>query len=198
MRLNVSRVAVFGGLMVMLAACEVAAPPHNKFPELTYGHLPKITFDVAEIEVVEAYRPSLEPPHVELIMPVSLNRSAARWGEDRLRADGTQGRLRYIVQEASVIETHLEGTQGIQDIFTVDQSERYDATLVIEVQVVGESGVVQGSATVAAKRTTTVAEDITLTEREQAWFILVERAMGDANGQLEVTLPEVFGGKFLR
>ena len=182
----------------LVAACDVEAPPHNEFPQLTYSHLPKITFDVERIEVIEAYRPSLDPPHVELIMPVSLNRTAARWGEDRLRAGGSQRRLRYIVREASVIETPLEGTQGIEDLFTVDQSERYDATLVIEVEILGTLDQVEAMATVTAKRTTTVAEDITLTDREQAWFILIEKAMGDANAQLEVTLQEVFGGRFLR
>jgi hypothetical protein len=174
-----------------LSACELN-PPTSDFPELTYGHLEPLRFDVASVEVEQAYQPSSEPPNVELLFPVRPGDAAANWGRDRLQAVGATRRLRYIVREAPVTETALDTKGGLTGAVTTEQSERYEAQLVVELEVIDDSGWKEASAMARVARSITVPEDATLHERETTWYQLTEKLMNDMSTQLEDTLNRVF------
>ena len=174
-----------------LSACELT-PPSGDFPELTYGNLAPLRFDVASVEVEQAYQPSSEAPNVELLFPVRPDQAAANWGRDRLQAVGASRRMRYIVREAPVIETALKTKTGLTGVVTRDQSERYEARLTIEVEILDEGGRMEGSAMARVDRSVTVTENATLHEREKAWYGLTQKLMNDMNTQLEDTLKKVF------
>lgn len=184
--------ALLAPAAALLAACETR-PRDGKFPALTYQHLPKLRFDVREVEVVEAYRSPGTPPNIEQLFPVRPATAAANWGRDRLVAAGNWRRLRYIVQDASAVEVPLAVSEGLTGALKVEQSERYELHLTVELQVIGDTGATEGTAKVNAVRSVTVPEDITLHERERAWFRLTEDTMNDLNTQLEKTLPNVLG-----
>ncbi len=175
---------------LVLSACELH-PPESDYPELTYGHLEPLRFDVAAIEIEQAYQPSSDPPNVELLFPVRPGDAAANWARDRLEAAGTARRLRFIVREASVIETALETKGGISGAVTTEQSERYDAKLAVEIEIVDDSGWKEASAMARVRRSITVAEDATLHERETTWYELTQKLMNDLNEQLEDTLRRI-------
>lgn len=174
-----------------LSACELT-PPTGDFPELTYGHLAPLRFDVASVEVEQAYQPSSEPPNVELLFPVRPDQAAANWGRDRLQAVGTARRMRFIVREAPVVETALETKSGLAGVVTRDQSERYEARLTVEVEVLDDGGQMEGSAMARVARSVTVTENATLHEREEVWYELTQKLMSDMNTRLEETLKRVF------
>lgn len=178
------------GLLVLLLAACATPPPQNQFPELTYGHLEPIRLAVGEVRVEQAYTPSLAPPQVEHIMPVAPAAAATRWARDRLQATGGDLSAIFVVRDASVTETNLPRTGGLQGVFTTDASERYDARLVVELIVRNAGGRTIGVATAQADRSQTVLENISLKEREQIWFDMVDRLMQDINRQLEQTIPE--------
>ncbi|MEM7225180.1 MAG: hypothetical protein AAF495_19535 [Pseudomonadota bacterium] len=179
-----------------LTACQID-PPETSFPELTFDHLPPLRFDVAKVEIEQAYHPSVEPPHVELRMPLPPATAAARWARDRLVAAGSAGRLVFTVREAPVIEQPLEKTGGLPGLWTVEPSERYDARLVLTMTLYNAYGGQEASATVTATRSATVPEDASLNQREAVWFALVEKLMRDSDDELEETLRRYFGSHLL-
>ncbi len=180
----IALVAIF-----VVAGCSTP-PPQNRFPQLTYGHLEPIRLAVADIRIEQSYRPPLEAPHVEHLMPIAPGVAAQRWASDRLRAAGSDLVAIFTVREASVTEVALPRTKGVKGAFTTDQSERYDARLVVELAVRNARGRTIGIATAEAVRSRTVPEDLSLNERERVWFQMVEQMMQDLNGQLETTIPE--------
>ena len=107
------------GLLGALSACTLAAE-RPSYPELTWSHLPPITLDVAEIEIVDASRPTGASPHVEHLFPLPPAEAAGRWARDRLRAGGLANRARFIIQRADVVEVGLKRTEGFYGIFTTD------------------------------------------------------------------------------
>ena len=143
-----------------LAACELH-PPTSDFPELTYSREAPLRFDVAAIEIEQAYQPSSEAPNVELLFPVRPGDAAANWGRDRLQGVGSTRRLRYIVREAPVVETALETKGGLTGAVTTEQSERYEARLVVEVEIIDDGGWKEVSAMVRVIRSITVPENAT-------------------------------------
>ena len=192
------RLAIGTGLVcLLLAACQID-PPHARYPELTFEHKPPMRFDVSEVEIRTAYLTPMVPPHVEHLMPLPPSRAARDWARDRLRAAGTERRLVFSVREASVIETRLPATSGAQGLLVVDQSERYDANLVLEITIVDDSGRQTARAEVRAKRSITVPEDADLNQREALWFSMTEKLMRDADYQLELTLKQYFSRYLLR
>jgi hypothetical protein len=181
--------ALFGGLS--LAAC-TTPPPQSRFPEITFKHLPPINLDVREVSVEDDYRAPGTPPNVEHLFPARPAAAAAAWGRDRLVATGTARRLRYVVRDASAIETTLKTKTGLTGVLTVDQSERYTLRIEVELRLTADDGRSEGTATAQVERSTTVPEDSKLADREKIWFKLVEEAMEELDAQLEKTVKTVF------
>ena len=179
----------FPALALLAAACSVP-PPDTSFPEITYKHRPPIRFDVREVVVQRDYTPPLKAPNVDHLMPNPPVVLAITWAQDRLAAAGGSGRLLFRIVDASVVETELHHDSNLQDLFTVSQSERYDAHLAIEVELVDDNGFTRASVTGEADRSITLPEDSSLHEREKVWFKLAETVMNDLDAELEKTLHQ--------
>ncbi len=179
----VSSALVVLALAGAVSACTVP-PPEPVYPQLTYGHLGTIRLDVAAVEIVEGYEPPLTPPNVEHEFPITPAAAARRWFEDRLEAVGAAGLALAVVREASVVEVALKKTTGLTGLLTEDQSERYDAKLVMEIEIRSAVGDRAAFVRAVATRSRTVPEDITLNDREKVFFELTEALMNDIDAQL--------------
>ena len=189
------RVALPLGL-VILAACE-AAPLPPPIPELTYSHLSPIEVAAARIDIVEEYAPPLQAPNVEHKFPTPPAQAVRQWAKDRFRAVGDEGVLRITILDASVIETKLEKTGGLRGAFTADQSERYDARLEVIVEVRSDRGFREAFASAVVERSRTVAEDVSLHERETVFYEMTKALMEDLNAELEKNIKQ-FLARYLR
>lgn len=181
---------------VALAAC-ASAPPAPVFPELTYRHLGMITLDTSPVEIVDEYRPPHADPNIEHKVPVPPALAMRRWALDRLADTGNPDRRAvFTIQQAAMTEVRLKRTEGVRGVLTTDQSERYEITLAARLELFeGRERV--GISTATVKRGRTVAEDITLNDRDKALFEMVESAMLDLDRELETSIRQ-FLGQFLR
>jgi hypothetical protein len=167
-----------------LGACS-SAPPRPQARQISFANLAPISFDVARIEVVQQYQPPQVPPNVEHLTPVQPTDAIRRWANERVRAMGSNGTMRVIIKDASIVETHLKPTTGVRGTFTTDQSERYDGRLSVDLVVEVPSRQFQGYTGATVSRTISVPENVSLQGREDAWHSLVERMMADLNAKLE-------------
>lgn len=169
-----------------LAGCS-SPPPRARFPDLTYGHLGRFTLDVARADIISEYKPTYAKPNIEHTFPVVPEQAMRRWAEDRLAVTGRQGRIaRFVIQDAKVVETELPRSEGVRGAFTTDQTHRYDGTLAATLDVREERGNLRaGTASAWASRSRTVAEGITINDRERVWFEIVESLMNDLNAELD-------------
>jgi hypothetical protein len=175
-------VLVLGG--GLLAACDT--PPHrDPFPQLTYAHLGPINLDVAQIVIVDAYQPPMADPHVEQDFPTPPAAAARQWAQDRLKAVGSDGVAKYTITDGSAIDVPLPRTTGLDGMITQDQSDRYDVTVTVRLDLENRMGNHRGSITATAKRSETAAEDMTLNEREKLWFEMTDQLMKQLNAELE-------------
>jgi hypothetical protein len=169
-----------------LAGCS-SPPPRTRFPDLTYGHLGQFRLNVSRIDVESEYKSPMAAPNIEHLLPVPPEQTLRRWASDRLVATGTPQRFaRFVIQDAKVTDTLLPRTPGVRGAFTSDQTNRYDGSLAVRLEVRADRGNLrEGEASAWATRSRTVAEGITLNEREKAWFDLVESMMNDINAELD-------------
>jgi len=189
-RLAARAVGLAGLIAGLLTGCAMD-DPSNRFAQLTYQHQPDINLDVGEIQIEQAYVPPGKEPNVDHRFPVQPRDAATRWAQDRLVARGDRLTFRYIVRDASAVETALQVKSGLSGMLTTDQSARYEVRIVVEMQVL-DGRQVQGTAQAEAHRSITVPEDITLNERERVWYRLTEDTMNDLDKQLEKTIREAF------
>ncbi|MCH8182308.1 MAG: hypothetical protein IIB66_04310 [Proteobacteria bacterium] len=180
---------VLGIALLVLAACQapVLPPP---IPELTYGHLEPINLDVGRIEIVEQYVPPLKAPNVEHTFPTPPATAMRQWAKDRLRAVGEIRTARLVIKNASAIETKLKITGGLRGAFTKDQSERYDVTLDVVLEVRGEDGVAVAFANAVVTRSKTVTEGLSLDERARVFHEMTQSLMDEVNSELEKNIRQ--------
>jgi hypothetical protein len=181
------RVALLG-LVLALAGCN-AAPPPERLPELTFGHLPPYELDVSVVTIDDTYRPPPGGGHVESEMPVPPAQAAERWAHDRLRAVGRAGTARFAIREASVVAVPLPKSGGLGGAFTDQQTLRYDAKLSVRLELENMTQGQSGTVTAEASRSQTVSEGAGPAERRRLQFALVEGLMEQLNGELEKNIP---------
>jgi len=170
----VSLICVFG-----LSACMQSTVPVQNLPDITFKHLAPVQLNVAKIEIVDQSSAGMAGEHVEHLFPTSPKKAISNWVRDRLNANGTSGLARVTINDASALEEKLKKKTGIKGVFTNDQSERYTTNIDLRLDLFDDSSNLVGYSSAKASRYTTLAEDMSLLEREKAWFELVEKMMAD-------------------
>ena len=182
-RLVTSAAVALAGL-VSLTAC--SSEPVPVFPEITYTHLPPIELNVSSIDIVNQFQPTFREPHVEHMMPVPQDQAAVDWARDRFKAAGDNGYLaRIYIVDAPVVETQLPVKEGFSGMFSKEPAQRYNAHLEVRIEIRDDFRRVLGEATATVDRQREVLEDISLADREQAWFLMVESQIRDLNRRME-------------
>ncbi len=172
-----------------LAACTTPLPTRN-LDKIGFGDQPPIPLDVREIEIQRAYQPPSAAPNVDHLFAVPPAAAAQLWAADRLKAVGPTRRARFIVRDAPVIEVRLDRSGGLTGTFTVEQSERYEARLVAELQILAEDGSVEASVTVEVTYHRTVPENVTLNERVEIWHEMTQALVDAMDRRLDATIKE--------
>ncbi|SLN25519.1 hypothetical protein [Oceanibacterium hippocampi] len=187
-KLALSILAVAG---LALAACSTP-PKEPVFPDITFAHKPQIRLAVSAITVRESYLPPLKAPNVEHEFPVTISQAARRWIADRLVAVGGPGVATVDIVQASAVETELPKQGGVKGLVTKQQAQQYDATLKVEITVQEPSGA-GGFAAAETVRTISVPENITLNERDKAYYRLTEGVMNDFDMVMEDKIRQFLG-----
>jgi hypothetical protein len=175
--------------LALLAACDTP-PMRQSYATLTFQDRPPIRLDVAQIEIVRAYQAPGIAPHVDHLFPQKPVDVAANWGRDVLRAVGQRGQATYTIVDASATDTLLPRSSGLTQMFRTEQSDRYDLHIAVKLEVNNPQLQATGVATAEAFRSQTVAENMTMNQREAVWFQMTESAMRELDAKLEAAIKD--------
>lgn len=174
---------------ISLAACDTP-PARQRFPEITFQHLPPIRLDVAQIEILSAYRSADHPDDNAADYPEAPEALAADWARERLQAVGERGQATYTVVEARAVRVPLPRSSGINAALKTEQSDRYDLAITVRLDAGNPISGKSGTVTETVTRSQTVPENMTLNQREVMLFNLLDAAMKDLNLRLEQSIPQ--------
>ena len=162
-------------------------PPARPFPPMTFTGA-ELLFDAASVTITSQFQPSLTPPNVEHLTPVSPEAALRTWASEKLTTTGTGSALVTLtVRDAVLLEEPLEVTDGVRGWFRRDQAAKYTVRLSAALKVTQANGA-SSSASASVWRSTTVEEGTDLAELEVVWFRLIEGVVNDFQEALE---PEV-------
>ncbi len=173
-----------GGLFLAGCNTPVSIPV---YPDITFQHRSPIRLAVMAVEVVETEQtaPAAAPQRdIRTALPVSPLAAMTNWARDRLTPAGGPGVALVTITENQFVETPLDTRTGVQGLFTVDQSERYEGAMSVKVEIVGDpgrSGYVEASATASR----TVPENYSYNQREQALYDMVDSLTHALDDRLE-------------
>ncbi|MCA1909889.1 MAG: hypothetical protein LDL39_16170 [Magnetospirillum sp.] len=184
MSFRLSRLMLVLAGALALAACE-AQPVAQKLPELSFADKRPFQLNVGQLEIVPEYQPTGRKPNVEHLMPLSPENATVRWAQDRLRPMGKSGFARVLIKDAKVVEVPLSTDKGFTGMFKDQQSERYDGSLDVAIQILDERHFPIADVVARATRSHTVAEGATLNERDKVMFELSEGLIRDIDSQME-------------
>ncbi|MCC7428728.1 MAG: hypothetical protein IT557_17685 [Alphaproteobacteria bacterium] len=168
-----------------LGACSRGEPVQTSFQRLGFSALAPIRLNVGAVEIVDAYTPPRRAPHVDHLAPNPPYETARAMAEDRLRAAGSGGKARFIVQDARIVEVKLQPPGGIRGMFARDPSERYEARIAVRMEVFDAENAPLGHVEAETRRTHTVNEGTSQAERNAVWNDMVSRMMEELNVEFE-------------
>ena len=176
---------------VTLAAC-APLPPELRFPEISFADRAPFRFDAAAVEVVEAYRPPLESPHVEHEAPVAPGTALRRWVDQRVAAAGSRGRVRVTIEDASIVETPLATNRDLEASLTTERAARFEGSVALRIALIDEGGSELAMLRAKSARTRSLPEDATLRERDQLLFTLTQDLANDIDSIMSERIPAHF------
>ena len=173
-------------LVLMLVVSCSTKPTVQRLPDLSFADSKPIYLDVGQLEIISQYQPPGKAPNYEHLMPISPEAAAIRWAKDRLRPVGRAGFARVVIKDAAVLKTDLKTDKSIKGMLKDEQAERYDGTLEVMVEILDARHMAIGTdVTSRATRTRTLAEDVTVNERERALYEITESMARDIDTQLD-------------
>jgi hypothetical protein len=183
-------------LLGSVTACE-SPPPRPTYPDIRFTGQPPIRLAVSAIDVRDDFKPSFQAPHVEHLFPVPPERALENWARDRLVAAGGTARARFVIRDASVVETELKKKdEGISGAFTKEAAQRYDGRVEATLDIIDEHGVPIRTISVEAERSQSVLEGITPNDRDQTWYDMTKALTADFDHKMSAEVGARFGGYF--
>lgn len=185
------KILIMLGLTFALSACgTLIGTPEDEMPrysEPRFTTEKPIELKVSKIDVVSEFTPTFARPHVEHLFPVSIEKTAKLWAQDRLKAaDYSSPKIaEVIIKDASVTEELEEGGQ----IFERDKV-KYSARLVVSVKVSDPDSLAQASTEVEAWRSLTIPADTDIAAKEGYWNSMVQKLFDDFNDRMTANIHQ--------
>lgn len=175
--------------VILLSACassqEVAET--RRFVEPRFDQSPKIELNVSRIDVISEFTPSFTRPNVEHLFPISIEKAARIWANDRLEAvDFSSNRIaEFIIRDASVTEVEEKASQ----IFHKDNL-KYRATLSVVLRVSSVGGQSQAQTSIEAWRELTMPIDTSIEDKEKYWNEMVYKLFDEFNVRMAQNIDQ--------
>ncbi len=172
-------------MALFLFACrstsDVDAVP-LRYCEPRFQNMAPIELNVEKVDIVSEFIPSFTRPNVEHLFPVSIEKAAKLWAEDRLKADGfSSNRIaQYIIKDASVTEEIEKSEELLQK-----DRLKYRANLSVVLKITDKTNMSAAETTVNAWRELRIPVDTGIAEKERYWNDMVQKLFAAFNTQME-------------
>ncbi len=158
--------------------------------EPRFANSGKIELKVNKVNVVSEFTPSFRRPNVEHLFPVSIEKTARLWADDRLEAVdySSPKTAQVIIKDASVTE-ELEPT----DAFFDKDRIKYHATLYLIVKITDSNDLSSAGTEVEAWRELTIPADTPIEDKEKYWNKMVYDLFNDFNQRMDYNIRKYLG-----
>jgi len=157
----------------------------TSYSEPRFDNSGKIELKVNKIDITSEFTPSFRRPNIEHLFPISIEKTARIWAQDRLEAVdySSTKQAQVIIKDASVTE-ELEPVDGM---FEKDRI-KYRATLYIIIRITDTNQLSSAGTEVEAWRELTIPADTGIEEKEKYWNKMVYDLFNDFNQRMDYNI----------
>lgn len=174
-------------ILFVISACssteELPAP--QKFKEQHFDAQQAVDLKVNKIEVVSEFMPSFTRPNVEHLFPISIEKTAMNWGNDRLRATdfSSTKKATFTIKDASVTEEIIKA----EKLFEKD-SLKYRARLAVTLRVNDTAKFSTAETSLEAWRELTIPVDTPIDQKEVYWKDMVDKLFHEFDLRMQANI----------
>ena len=177
--------------IVLLGLQACGSPQPYKSPQgLSYLTAAQLRLRVGRLEIANQYTPAKRDPFVDHLFPMPPTLMVKQWIKERFVPAGGSGHALVTIEDASVVEKRLSPTSGFGSLFSPEPAERYEARVVVKIEIMDERGYPQSYVRTTAQASKTVTNQATLRQRQDAWTALMEELMNRLNEEMEKNIKE--------
>jgi len=158
-----------------------------RYNEPRFQKAAPIVLNVEKVDISSEFVPSFTRPNVEHLFPVSIEKTAKIWAEDRLKADGFSSNkiAEYIIKDASVTEE----VEKSEDLFQKDRL-KYRAHLSVLLKIRDKANMSAAETTIDAWRELLIPADTKIADKEKLWNDMVNKLFEDFNHRMDQNTNE--------
>ena len=175
-----------------LSGCAMEVDSFSQF-QLTFFNLPSVKLKVNQINSQTALV-EIAKNDIGVRLPLYPVKVLEQWAKHRLKPVGSKNRevLRFIIKEASVIETSLKPDYSIKGIFRGQNSHKYVFAFEAVIQIIGRSGNILASSSAKVTRSITIPEGLSLSERELLLLNVIDKLMSQFDQEMLINISKFF------
>lgn len=172
-------------LVSTLAACASDEAVPQKYNEPRFDTDGVVNLKVNKVEVVSEFTPSFTRPNVEHLFPVSIEKTAKLWANDRLKAVdfSSDKQATFVIKDASVTEEVVKSDK----LFEKD-SLKYRAKLSVVLKINDPYNFSSAETSLEAWRELTIPVDTTIEDKEKYWNSMVEKLFEEFNARMQMNI----------
>ena len=175
-------------LLVMLLAGCTAPAPQIKSSGMEYKQDGiKIALDVAEIQVVNAYKAPANGD--EGLLPGSAATAIEDWAKKRFVAKGTKGTATIKIVNASVREQNLVKPEDVHMLLNPEEKPmEYGVNLAVEISIQDTTAYQEGKVNVSLSRHVTLDSEVVLGFNPAIWDAFMDNLINSLDHQTQIDL----------
>ncbi len=177
------------GFLSACASDEAVAP----IQEMSFKDQAPIALAVSDFQIIQEYKSPMAAPNVEHLFPTTPAKAVEIWVRDRMVAKGGQFLARVVVRDASVKDTELPYAKGWRGWFKTEETNRYDGSLSVMIEIVRPDGYVEAYVSAKSTQSRTVLEGTSASEKDRIWNDLTASMASDINRELTKQISANFG-----
>ena len=158
-----------------------------RYNEPRFQRTAPIVLNVEKVDISSEFVASFTRPNVEHLFPISIEKTAKIWAEDRLKADGFSSNkiAEYIIKDASVTEE----VEKSGDMFQKDRL-KYRAHLSVLLKIRDKANMSAAETSIDAWRELMMPVDTKIADKERLWNDMVNKLFEDFDRRMNQSTNE--------
>lgn len=142
-------------------------PASRPAPDFALSNFPPMVVNASAVEVIDRYNPAADSSDISTTFAIPPVEAVKVYGNGRLRAQGANDRLEFIIENASVRHKLRQPDSSVQRWMGVNRREEYEILVSVRLSLRDNAGIERRGTVITARRSLDIPESYSLATREE-------------------------------
>jgi hypothetical protein len=176
--------------LILMGGCAYEGPSGKPLPPLDYQNMAPLYVSVGQVDIVNHFHPTPDSNRAAAAFPTRPEDAINHYAENRLKAKGYEGTLRFIIEDATVKHSVLQPDNSVMQWAGAGVQDRYDVSLRLSLQRIQAGGQPDADATVELTRFITVPKGASIAKRQTILRDFTAKMVSEVDGMVTTALTD--------